>query len=64
MKKTEETVIQNIAKLQKAIDAPNYETKVPKEVQASNKEKLSMLQGELHKLEEAQKSLLNVLNST
>lgn len=63
LKKSEETVIKNIDKIEKMINAPSYETKVPFEIRVLNSEKLIQLKGELSKLEEARQALSYILLS-
>lgn len=60
LRKNEESITQSLAKLKKSMDVPNYESKVPTDVQQANADKLKQLQGELLKLEEAKTNLHNV----
>ncbi len=64
LQKNEETISQNIAKLEKAMTVPNYESKVPIEVRTANSEKLLQLKGELSKLIEARLALSHVINGS
>lgn len=64
LQKSEDSIQQNIVKLEKAMTVPSYESKVPEEVRIANTEKLNQLQGELSKLKEARLALSHVLNSS
>ncbi|KAJ0176412.1 hypothetical protein K1T71_007591 [Dendrolimus kikuchii] len=57
LEKKKETLSQTIIKLQQAIAAGDYATKVPIEVQKTNTEKLSQSQGEIERLEAAIETL-------
>ncbi|XP_059052119.1 valine--tRNA ligase isoform X1 [Achroia grisella] len=57
LEKKKETLFQTINKLQQAIAAEDYTTKVPIEVQKNNTEKLSQSQGEIQRLEKAIETL-------
>lgn len=57
LQKKVESTQQNIGKLNKAITVPNYETKVPVDVQKSNSEKLTQLTAELETLNKAVQTL-------
>lgn len=64
LQKNEENIQQNIGKLEKAMNVPSYESKVPEEVRIANTEKLNQLKGELSKLQEARIALSHVLISS
>ncbi|XP_050350770.1 valine--tRNA ligase [Nymphalis io] len=53
LEKKKDTLTQTINKLQQAIGADDYITKVPPEVQKSNAEKLTQSQGEMERLQAA-----------
>ena len=55
--KKQEQLRQTIAKLEQAISANDYETKVPVEIRNVNAEKLSQSKGEIIRLTEAVASL-------
>ncbi|XP_041978803.1 valine--tRNA ligase isoform X2 [Aricia agestis] len=57
LEKKKETLSQTISKLQQAMAADDYSTKVPAEVQKANSEKLTQSQGELERLNAAMESL-------
>ncbi|XP_046965705.1 valine--tRNA ligase [Vanessa cardui] len=57
LEKKKDTLTQTIHKLQQAISADDYITKVPPEVQKSNTEKLTQSQGEIERLQAAIETL-------
>ncbi|KAL0838552.1 hypothetical protein ABMA28_016658 [Loxostege sticticalis] len=57
MEKKKEALSQTISKLQQAMAADDYTTKVPAEVQKSNSEKLTQSQGEIERLQAAMETL-------
>ncbi|XP_063891954.1 valine--tRNA ligase isoform X1 [Helicoverpa armigera] len=57
LEKKKESLSQTIAKLQQAMAAEDYTTKVPAEVQKTNSEKLAQSQGEIERLQAAMETL-------
>ncbi|XP_023954262.2 valine--tRNA ligase isoform X2 [Bicyclus anynana] len=57
LEKKKESLSQTISKLQQAISADDYTTKVPLEVQKLNSEKLTQSQGEMERLQAAVETL-------
>ncbi|XP_014212180.1 valine--tRNA ligase isoform X1 [Copidosoma floridanum] len=57
MKKKEKQLKDTIQKLQKSMESPDYEIKVPVEVQQTDKEKLLNSKGEMERLVEAMEAL-------
>ncbi|XP_075977591.1 valyl-tRNA synthetase isoform X1 [Anticarsia gemmatalis] len=57
LEKKKETLSQTISKLQQAMAADDYTTKVPAEVQKANSEKLTQSQGEIDRLQAAMETL-------
>lgn len=55
--KKQDTLSQQVSKLEQAMVAPDYETKVPEEVRQSNSEKLVQSKGEIERLTAAMKQL-------
>ena len=51
--KKQDTIKSQLQKLKKSMEIPDYATKVPVDVQASNKEKLSQMDTEIKRLTEA-----------
>lgn len=57
LEKKKDALSQTIAKLQQAMAAEDYTTKVPAEVQKTNSEKLAQSQGEIERLQAAMETL-------
>lgn len=57
LEKKKESLTQTINKLQQAMAADDYSTKVPLDVQKLNSEKLSQSQGEIERLQAAVETL-------
>lgn len=57
LEKKKETLSQTINKLQQAMAAEDYTTKVPADVQKTNSEKLLQSQGEIERLQAAVETL-------
>lgn len=53
MKKKEGQLIEVIQKLKQDLATPNYDTKVPLDIQKNNKEKLTNSEGELQRIIDA-----------
>ncbi|XP_026281108.1 valine--tRNA ligase isoform X2 [Frankliniella occidentalis] len=57
LQKKQDSLSQQVKKLEQSMVAPDYETKVPSEVRAANSEKLAQSKGEIERLAAAMKQL-------